>query len=203
MAFRKRWSGTDIVISYYEFNDWLCLLLSILAGMFSTSLCIPHRSHGVVMEGYGGLMPLTHKKGGPVDAVLEDIATSRSLTLAQVYESAPGPGTVKGPDIYFWGSIVVHHLVKYESYVQVLHLWALQKGVVVVTTGSQTQRISESLDAAEAAARSDDEEAPVHRLSREDISRIDAAGAQLPYRKYWQKEFGSEQDWKRPSHSLT
>ena len=75
---------------------------------------------------------------------------------------------------------------------------------MVVTTGSQSQRISESLDVAEAAAGSDDEEAPVQRrLSWEDISRIDEAGAQLPYRKYWQKEFGSEQDWKRPSHSLT
>ena len=86
---------------------------------------------------------------------------------------------------------------------QVLTLWALQKGVVVVTTGSQAVRIADSLAAAEAARPSEGGSGPMQPLSEEDICRIDEAGSRLTYRKYWQKEFGLEQDWKRPAHSLT
>ena len=114
-------------------------------------------------------MPLTHKTGGPVDPVVEEIAATRRLTPSQV-----------------------------------LQMWALKKGVVVVTTGSKQERMAESIQASRVAAGS----GPYYRgnalpLSDEDVSRIDEAGEKLAYRKYWQKEFGSEMDWQRPNHSLT
>ena len=138
----------------------------LLCACFFSCLVSLLRSHGIVMGGYGGLMPLTHKRGGPEDQVLEEIAAARGLTSAQV-----------------------------------LLMWTLKKGVVAVTTGSQEQRIADCLAAA--AAFEGREKGGVQVLSDEDVARIDEAGSQLTYRKYWQKEFGGELDWIRPDHSLT
>jgi hypothetical protein len=113
----------------------------------------------------------------------------------------PGKGSTIGGEMRNSSTSV---LGRYPSRcLQVLTLWALQKGVVVVTTGSQAVRIADSLAAAEAARPSEGGAGPLQPLSEEDICRIDEAGSRLTYRKYWQKEFGLEQDWKRPAHSLT
>ena len=96
-------------------------------------------------------------------------------------------------------------------------MWALKKGVVVVTTGSKPERMAESIAVATTFAAAGPTGGPVAGatadaacggpsvtpLSDDDVARIDEAGARLPYRKYWQKEFGAELDWQRPNHSLT
>ena len=83
----------------------------------------------------------------------------------------------------------------------------------MVTTGSKPERMAESIavhklfaeagPTAGATCAGSPSEASITPLSDDDVARIDEAGAQLPYRKYWQKEFGAELDWQRPNHSLT
>jgi diketogulonate reductase-like aldo/keto reductase len=80
-------------------------------------VCSPRRQHGIVLAGYSGLMSLTHRTGGPVDAVVARIAGERGLSQAQV-----------------------------------LLMWGLQQGVMVVTTSGKRERLDEYVAAAAAAA---------------------------------------------------
>ncbi|KAG1664412.1 hypothetical protein FOA52_009734 [Chlamydomonas sp. UWO 241] len=106
------------------------------------------RQHGIVLAGYSGLMSLTHQRGGPVDAVVQRIASERGLSQAQV-----------------------------------LLMWGLQQGVVVVTTSGKRERLDEYVAAASAAAG----DAP---LTDTDVAAISAAGATTDFRKFWRGEFG-------------
>ncbi|GJE90727.1 aldo/keto reductase [Phanerochaete sordida] len=45
-----------------------------------------HKQHGIVTESYGGLVPLTRGKGGPLDPVITKIASARSITEGQVLQ---------------------------------------------------------------------------------------------------------------------
>ncbi|KAL0570812.1 hypothetical protein V5O48_011148 [Marasmius crinis-equi] len=75
------------------------------------------KEKGIVIESYGGLVPVTKAAGGPVDPVLEKIAERLSKEAGKTV--TPG-----------------HVLTK----------WQIQKGVIVVTTSSKESRIKETLD---------------------------------------------------------
>jgi len=74
--------------------------------------------------------------------------------------------------------IVSELAVKYKKTEgQILLRWNYQKGNIVITTSSKPDRMKEILSIEE------------FELSPEDEERIDAAGSQLKYRKFWDKEF--------------
>ncbi|TFK51366.1 Aldo/keto reductase [Heliocybe sulcata] len=72
--------------------------------------------HGIRLESYGVLAPITREPGGPLDPVLSSVRTRLEQT---------------------WGKPVTEG--------QVLFKWCLQKGVVVVTTSSKEDRMKEYL----------------------------------------------------------
>lgn len=76
-----------------------------------------HKQYNIVTSSYGGLSPLFRGKGGPLDAVIEQIRAR--------LESTRGAPVSDG---------------------QVLNKWLKQKGVLVVTTSSKAERIREYLD---------------------------------------------------------
>ncbi|ESK89844.1 nadp-dependent d-sorbitol-6-phosphate dehydrogenase [Moniliophthora roreri MCA 2997] len=74
------------------------------------------KEKGIVLESYGGLVPVTKAPGGPVDPVLDSIAARLSKDSGKTVQPS-------------------HVLTK----------WLLQKGVIVVTTSSKQSRIKETL----------------------------------------------------------
>ncbi|KAK7054693.1 hypothetical protein VNI00_003156 [Paramarasmius palmivorus] len=75
------------------------------------------KEKGIVLESYGGLVPITKAPSGPVDPILETIASRLSKDSGRTAQ----PG---------------HVLTK----------WLLQKGIIVVTTSSKQSRIKETLE---------------------------------------------------------
>ncbi|EEB87425.1 hypothetical protein MPER_15220, partial [Moniliophthora perniciosa FA553] len=74
------------------------------------------KEKGIILESYGGLVPVTKAPGGPVDPVLDSIAARLSKDSGKTVQPS-------------------HVLTK----------WLLQKGVIVVTTSSKPSRIKETL----------------------------------------------------------
>lgn len=77
---------------------------------------------------------------------------------------------------------VVSHFAESKgvSESQILISWGLQKGIIVITTSSNPERLQTCVDLAL--------EDPL--LSPEEIYAIDTAGLRLSHRQFWQKEFG-------------
>ncbi|PCH37781.1 oxidoreductase [Wolfiporia cocos MD-104 SS10] len=86
------------------------------------------RAHGIVPASFGGFVPLTHAKDGPVDPVLA-VAAAR-LTKDIGKQVSPG---------------------------QVLHLWLRARGIVAVTTSTKEERIKEYISTAELPDLTEDE----------------------------------------------
>ncbi|SJL07790.1 related to aldo/keto reductase family proteins [Armillaria ostoyae] len=92
------------------------------------------KKHGIIVEAYSSLTPITKAPGGPVDGPVSQAAQRRNATPAQV-----------------------------------LQLWVLSKGAVIVTTSSKKERLLEYLSVAD-----------LPPLTKEEIAAIDAAGALGP-----------------------
>ena len=63
------------------------------------------------MGGYGCLMPLTHKKGGPVDQVVEEISAARGLSPSQVDEGQGFQGLQPSPLTFHFTAAPLHPLL--------------------------------------------------------------------------------------------
>ncbi|KZV93544.1 Aldo/keto reductase [Exidia glandulosa HHB12029] len=90
--------------------------------------------HGIVIEAYNVLTPLTQAPGGPVDAPLYAAAQKRGCTPAQI-----------------------------------LFLWLLAKGIVVISTTSNPERMKEYTSVSS-----------LPPLTNEEISALEEAGAKGP-----------------------
>lgn len=64
---------------------------------------------------------------------------------------------------------------------QVLTSWGLQKGLIVVTTSSNKDRLAQTVQMARSSEA---------LLTPQEIYAIDTAGLRLSHREFWKKEFG-------------
>tara|TARA_R110002050_G_scaffold85289_3_gene182009 strand:- start:487 stop:780 length:294 start_codon:yes stop_codon:yes gene_type:complete len=71
------------------------------------------------------------------------------------------------------------------SAVELLQAWLLHKGVVVVTTSSKEDHMKKSLDTINI------------QLKPEDVDEITSRGSKAVHRRFWDKEFKSQDDESR------